>query len=299
MPAIPRSDITGLVLAGGRGSRMGGADKGLLPLGGRPLVAHVIERLAPQVGPLLINANRHQADYAALGFAVVADAESGFPGPLAGMLAGLQACTTPWLATAPCDSPQLPADLVQRLAAAAAEADAEVAIAATIEGDRQQPQPVFALLHTDLRGPLADFLAAGQRKIDRFTGGRRQVIVPFDDAAAFFNANAPQDLEQLMSQNAAKPTYRDFADFERAHRAAGFDQIVERSWDPDVVLDTHSHPFAVQAQVVRGRMWLTVGGQTRDMSAGDTFELAADVPHSERYGPQGAAYWVARRTAGA
>jgi molybdopterin-guanine dinucleotide biosynthesis protein A len=195
---IGRERITGLVLAGGRGSRMGGADKGLQLLAGAPLVVHAIERLRPQVGAVLVNANRNAEAYGAFGVPVIADAVPGFAGPLAGMLAGLTRCATDWLATVPCDSPHFPADLVERLARAAESAGAEVAIAATREVDgRLQPQPVFCLLATTLRQRLADSLAGGQRKIDRFTAAQRQVVVEFDDPGAFANANTPDDLARL------------------------------------------------------------------------------------------------------
>ena len=192
-------DITGLVLAGGRGSRMGGVDKGLQLHQGQALARHALQRLAPQVGPLLVNANRHLDVYAGFGAPVVADAWADYPGPLAGLLAGLQACATPWLVSVPCDSPHFPTDLVARLAAAATQAQADVAIAATQEADGSlQPQPVFCLLRTALRDALQAFLEQGQRKIDRFTGQQRQVQVLFDDASAFVNANTADELARLQ-----------------------------------------------------------------------------------------------------
>ena len=197
-------DITGLVLAGGRGSRMGGVDKGLQLHRGQPLALHALQRLAPQVGPLLMNANRHIDQYALFGAPVVVDAQAAaqadFAGPLAGLLAGLQACRTPWLVSVPCDSPLFPADLVARLARAAVDAQADVAIAVTPGADGSlQPQPVFCLLRATLRDPLQAFLAQGQRKIDRFTGQQRQVQVLFADAAAFVNANTADDLARLQA----------------------------------------------------------------------------------------------------
>jgi molybdopterin-guanine dinucleotide biosynthesis protein A len=198
---IPREDITGLVLVGGRGSRMGGADKGLQPLAGKPLVQHAIERLTPQVQAVMLNANRNLEAYRALGLPVWPDADGSFRGPLAGMLAGLEHCTTPWLVSVPCDTPNFPVDLVQRLAAAAAQADAEVAMPLTTGADgRVQPEPVFCLLRTELARALARFLGAGGRKIDRFTAGRRQVQVPFEDAGAFFNINSEQELRQAAAR---------------------------------------------------------------------------------------------------
>ena len=197
--ALPREHLTGLVLAGGRGSRMGGVDKGLQPHGGLPLAQHALQRLALQVGPLAVNANRHLDRYAAFGAPVWPDALADYPGPLAGMLAGLQQCTTPWLLTVPCDSPRFPADLAARLARAALQHDAEVAMPVTTEPDGSlQPQPVFCLLHQSLGPPLLQFLAGGQRRIDRFTAQHRQVLVPFDDAAAFVNANTLDELARLQ-----------------------------------------------------------------------------------------------------
>ena len=190
--------ITGLVLAGGRGSRMGGIDKGLQPLGGRPLVQWALERLREQVGPVAINANRHLEQYAAFGVPVWPDAASDYPGPLAGMLAGLTQSTTDWLLTVPCDTPLFPHDLAARLLAEAERSKVRVAMPITEEEPgRPLPQPVFCLLHRSLRAALEAALAAGERKIDRFTRAQGQVQVPFDDAAAFFNANTPEELEQL------------------------------------------------------------------------------------------------------
>jgi molybdopterin-guanine dinucleotide biosynthesis protein A len=201
MEAILRDEITGLVLAGGRGSRMGGVDKGLQRHAGRPLALHALQRLAPQVGPLAVSANRNLEAYAAFGVPVWPDASCDYPGPLAGLLAGLQRCSTPWLLSVPCDSPNFPADLAARLAAAAVQADAEVAIAVTPQADGSlQPQPVFCLLRRDLAGPLQAYLAGGQRRMEGFTGQRRELRVRFDDAAAFANANTADELRRLQPE---------------------------------------------------------------------------------------------------
>jgi molybdopterin-guanine dinucleotide biosynthesis protein A len=198
MPGLPRADITGLVLAGGRGSRMGGVDKGLQLLAGRPLAQHALERLRAQVGPLLVSANRNAESYAALGAPVVADSLPDQPGPLAGMLAALQRCRTPYLAVVPCDAPDFPADLVARLAGALALHDAEIAMAATLApGGGVQFQPVFCLLQATLRDSLAAYLAGGQRRVDRWTAQHRCVQVLFDDAQAFVNANTALELQRL------------------------------------------------------------------------------------------------------
>ena len=199
MTRIDRHDITGLVLAGGRGSRMGGVDKGLQLHRGVALAEHALQRLAPQVGPLLINANRNLDVYRAMGAPVCPDALADYPGPLAGFAAGLEHCTTPWLVTVPCDSPLFPDDLVARLAQALVEHDAEIAMAATRDGDGTlQVQPVFCLMQRELRDSLLRFIESGQRKIDRWTALHRCVEVPFDDAQACVNANTPAELRQLQ-----------------------------------------------------------------------------------------------------
>lgn len=207
---IRAEDITGLVLAGGRGSRMGGADKGLQNHRGLPLALHALLRLQPQVGATMLNANRNLGAYEAMGVPVWPDDHADFAGPLAGMLVGLAHCETPWLVTVPCDTPNFPADLVERLAAAAQAEGADIAMAATREpaqgadGDavaRGQPavqvQPVFCLLKASLLESLGEFLASGQRKIDRWTAQHRSATVVFDDSAAFFNANTLEELRRL------------------------------------------------------------------------------------------------------
>jgi molybdopterin-guanine dinucleotide biosynthesis protein A len=200
---IERADITGLVLAGGRGSRMGGADKGLRPLRGRPLAQHAIERLRPQVGPLWVSANRNADAYAALGAPVCADTVPGQPGPLAGVLAGLAACATPWLAVVPCDVPRFPADLVRRLAAGLQAAGAELAIATTLEDGAPRAHPVFCLLPATLRDDLAASLARDERRVLQWMRRHRCAEVPFDDAAAFANANTGDDLRRLETDDDA------------------------------------------------------------------------------------------------
>jgi len=190
---IDRVDITGLVLAGGQGRRMGNADKGFVELAGRPLVAHVIARLAPQVATIVINANRNTERYAALGYPVVADAIGGFAGPLAGLHAGLGTIATPFVATCPCDSPFLPDDLVARLAAAFDAGPIDIAVARTFA----QPHPVFALARRSLLPHLAQFLEGGGRKIDAWYASLPVAEVAFDDEAdAFRNINTPAELAQ-------------------------------------------------------------------------------------------------------
>lgn len=203
---MDRQDVTGLILAGGRGSRMGGVDKGLQPFRGTPLAMHTLLRLAPQTGHLLVNANRNLAAYESFGVPVVTDAVSDFSGPLAGMLAGLQQCETPYMVTAPCDSPLLPTDLVSRLGAALEEEEAEIAMAVTQEPDgRTQGHPVFMLMRISVLPSLAQFLAEGERKIAAWTGRHRTARVLFDDANAFSNINTLDELRAL-EQPAAAPS---------------------------------------------------------------------------------------------
>lgn len=180
--------VTGLILAGGEGRRVGGADKGLLDYRGKPLVAHAIERLAPQVGTLLLSANRHLDDYLDFGYPVLTDASVDRLGPLAGIQAGLAACETPWLAVCPCDGPQLPLDLVARLMAGIGQA--ALAIAATRDG----AQPTFMLCRRDLLPQLTAYLDAGERRVAAWCRARGAVEVAFPDSAAFRNLNTPADL---------------------------------------------------------------------------------------------------------
>ena len=195
---IDRHDITGLILAGGRGSRMGGADKGLQNHLGMPLAMHALMRLAAQVGHVMINANRNLGAYEAMGVPVWPDALPDYAGPLAGFLAGLERCETPYLVTVPCDSPLFPDDLVSRLAQALQSQDAEIAMAATLEGGTLQVQPVFCMMKSGLMESLVRFTTSGQRKIDRWTGQHRCVEVAFDDSGAFANANTLAELQQLQ-----------------------------------------------------------------------------------------------------
>jgi molybdopterin-guanine dinucleotide biosynthesis protein A len=194
--------VTGLLLAGGRGSRMGGSDKGLQPFQGTPLALHALFRLQLQVGHVLISANRNLAAYESLGAPVLPDALPDFAGPLAGFLAGLQACETDYLLTVPCDTPRFPMDLAARLLDALERQDAEIAMPSVPETDgRLWPQPVFCLMKAELLSSLSDFTQGGGRKIDAWTARHRCVSVPFnepaDDPQAFFNANTLAELRQL------------------------------------------------------------------------------------------------------
>jgi molybdopterin-guanine dinucleotide biosynthesis protein A len=181
--------VSGIVLAGGQGRRMGGVDKGLQELRGRPMVAWVLERLAPQVSEIIVNANQNLEAYARFGHRVVPDAIGGFAGPLAGLHAGLSAAAHPLAVTVPCDSPYLPPDLVARLRAALGAHD--LAVAKTFD----QPHPVFSLVRCAVREHLGAFLAAGGRKIDAWYASLRVVEVSFDDEAdAFRNINTREEL---------------------------------------------------------------------------------------------------------
>jgi molybdopterin-guanine dinucleotide biosynthesis protein A len=196
---ISNQDITGLILAGGRGSRMGGVDKGLQNHRGLPLAMHALMRLQPQVGAIVINANRNLGAYEAMGAPVYPDSTQDFAGPLAGVLVGLEQCQTPWLVTVPCDSPDFPLDLVEQLARTAAAQDADVAYAVTTEADgREQTHPVFCLLKNELMESLVAFMQGGGRKIDAWFAQHKAVGVHFADARAFFNANTAQELAQLQ-----------------------------------------------------------------------------------------------------
>ena len=191
-------EISGLILAGGRGTRMGGIDKGLQLHLGVPLAQHALERLKPQVAALLLNANRNLPAYQAMGVAVWPDEMPGYPGPLAGMLAGLTHCRTPYLATVPCDSPNFPTDLVARLAQGLVNADADLATAYTREADQLRAQPVFCLMKATLRDNLRAFIESGERKTGLFAAQNRGAKVIFDDAAAFANANTLRELAELQ-----------------------------------------------------------------------------------------------------
>ena len=203
---IAPEDITGLILAGGRGSRMGGVDKGLQNFNGMPMALHTLLRLQLQVGQVIINANRNLAAYESFGAPVWPDVLQDYAGPLAGFLTGLERCETPYLVTVPCDSPRFPLDLVARLAEAMEREQADIAMAAALESDEQgrtavRTQPVFCLLRVELLESLVRFTQGGGRKIDAWTGQHKTVVVPFDhpgdDPLAFANANTLAELKQL------------------------------------------------------------------------------------------------------
>ncbi len=192
MSALPvkPSPLTGMILAGGKARRMGGLDKGLALYQGRALIARVLDRLKPQVDSVLINANRSRDQYAKFGYPVIADAESGFLGPLAGMLAGLRATRTDLLLCVPCDSPKLSLELAARLGAPLARETTRIAVA-SCDG---RLQPVFAVLHSGLADDLEGFLRDGGRKIDEFYSAQGFEEIPFDDPDAFRNINTHEEL---------------------------------------------------------------------------------------------------------
>lgn len=191
-----RERITGLILAGGRGSRMGGRDKGLVMIGGQTLVAHAVQRLRPQVDELLVNANRNDAHYAAFGYPVVRDLHPGFPGPLAGIATGLAHTASGLLAVVPCDSPFLPRDLVARLYAALVAEHADVAVVRA----GGELQPVFALIKTQLHESLMRFMVGSDSRIAGWFRLQKLAIVDFDEEAAFANLNAEDDCAQAAAR---------------------------------------------------------------------------------------------------
>jgi molybdenum cofactor guanylyltransferase len=203
---IQASEITALVLAGGRGSRMGGVDKGLQNFNGTPLALHTVMRLQMQegglIGELMINANRNLAAYEAFGAPVWPDTLTDYAGPLAGFLTGLERCETPYLLTVPCDTPLFPLDLARRLAQAFEDPATRIAMATAREADGQmRKQPVFCLMRVDLLESLVAFTQAGGRKIDQWTGEHNAVLVPFDQPGdhpqAFANTNTLAELHAL------------------------------------------------------------------------------------------------------
>ncbi len=212
--------VTGVILAGGQGRRMGGVDKGLQVLGGRTMIEHVIERLGPQVDEIIINANQNFEHYAKFGHPLAPDITGGFAGPLAGLQAGLGAAQSEWVVTAPCDSPFLPADLVTRLRGAIG--DRQIAVAKT----GVQAHPVFALVRRDVLGHLTAYLAGGGRKIDAWYASLKVVEVAFDDEAeAFRNINTREELAAHASPSA------------RGSRATSIAAVVScmDGYDPDAL----------------------------------------------------------------
>ncbi|MEY3262569.1 MAG: molybdopterin-guanine dinucleotide biosynthesis protein [Pseudomonadota bacterium] len=194
---LPIAQITGLILAGGRGTRMGTVDKGLQSFRGAPMVQTVLQRLAPQVGTLMINANQNLARYRECGVPAWPDEFEGFAGPLAGLHAGLSHCATPYLVCVPCDSPFLPADLVQKLATALVASGADLAMAVTGTDATRQTHPVFCLMKTTLLPQLTHYLQTGGRKVEAWYRSGKLTEVLFEDESAFANINTEADLRRL------------------------------------------------------------------------------------------------------
>lgn len=189
--------ITGLILAGGRALRMGGVDKGLQLFRGKPLIQHVMERLAPQVDAMLINANQNLEEHAKFGVPVCTDDIAGFAGPLAGLQAGLRFCNAPLMLTAPCDCPFLPEDLGNRLHEALRQENADIAIATTGTPDTEQMHPVFCLLKTELLPSLTAYLEGGGRKMQEWQKLQKLIYVRFPDERNFYNLNTIDELRSL------------------------------------------------------------------------------------------------------
>lgn len=191
------ADVTGVVLAGGRATRMGGVDKGLVAVNGRPMIAWVIDVLRPQVADVLVNANRNRERYGAFGCPVIDDGDRDFRGPLAGIASGMRAAATRYVAFAPCDSPLVCGDLVARLHAAVTSAGTRIAVA----HDGERLQPVFALLECSLHDDLVGYLDSGGRKIDRWYAGHGYAPADFSDVAeSFANINAPDEKQALETK---------------------------------------------------------------------------------------------------
>jgi molybdopterin-guanine dinucleotide biosynthesis protein A len=201
---ILTEDITGLILAGGRGMRMGQKNKGLQSLNAEPMIMHVLRRISPQVGSTIINANQDIPEYKKFNTPVFSDVFTGYAGPLAGIHCGLKNCKTNYLVSVPCDSPFLPLDLVGRLSTALAENDAQIAVVNTVikdgDGDSHSQQPVFSLLRSDLVNHLEDFLQTGGRKVSAWYKSLRVIEVTFEDLESFRNINTLAELQQYADQ---------------------------------------------------------------------------------------------------
>lgn len=200
---MQRQDVTAIVLAGGRATRWGGRDKGLIEVAGRPMISHVLDALATQVDQIIISANRNLEEYRAFGVPVVTDATGDFLGPLAGIASGLRAASTDWVAIAPCDSPLLASSYIDRLASAR-DARPETAVAVAHDGDRIQP--AFALIRRELLDDLEAFLASGERKLDRWYARHPMQPVNFSDSTdSFLNINRAEDRDLLEARLVSSP----------------------------------------------------------------------------------------------
>ena len=198
---IDSTDIAAVILAGGRGSRMGGRDKGLMPLAGRPMIAHVLDALKPQVGTVIISANRNLSRYARFGFPVISDEREGYQGPLAGILAALKQTDTDWLLCVPCDVPALPPDLAQRLIQALEAGPAELAVV----HDGAKLQPAFALMPVHLAADIEDYLNRGERRLGQWCKSHRLALADFSDMPErFANVNDEKEMRQILDSGLVK-----------------------------------------------------------------------------------------------
>lgn len=197
MQNIEKQEITALILCGGQAQRMGGQDKGLIPLRNKSLVSWTIERCQHQVGQIILNANRHIEEYQQYGWPTFRDAKQDFSGPLAGFQVGLVHSTTPYILVMPCDTPLFPLDLVEKLAKVMVQHQVDCTYAVTIENGEEQAHPVFCLLKKSTLDSLNLFLASGQRKIDRWFASLSHQKVMFNDPSAFLNINTPEELMHI------------------------------------------------------------------------------------------------------
>lgn len=194
---IKKDNITGLILAGGRATRMGGKDKGLVEIAGQTLISRIADQLVNQVGSLIINANRHFDEYESAGYSVIRDQLADFQGPLAGILSGLESIDTDWMLTTPCDGPFVAHDYCEKMSAAAYREDVLLCVAR----DDQRLQPVYCLLHRSLAESLRTYLEAGERKIDRWYAQHRTAEVNFgEESPMFINVNTPEQLAQVEAE---------------------------------------------------------------------------------------------------
>ena len=199
--SMPFDDVTVIILAGGQGRRMGGVDKGLQLFQGKPLIVHILERLEKQAGTILISANRHIDRYQAYGYPVLPDSVSGFPGPLAGFLTGLQHCRTPYLATVPCDTPFVHEQLIERLRTALVTEEADIAIATTDDSGIPKIQSVFTLMKSNLGNRLETYLKDGRHKLDQWFATLKMVSVHFEEKDAFININTLEELTAYQERH--------------------------------------------------------------------------------------------------
>lgn len=197
--SFDKSRITGVILAGGKARRMGGRDKGLIRIAGKPMIEYILNAIQDQVNTVIINANRNQDSYRQYGYPVIGDEFQGFNGPLAGMASALRVIDTELMVTAPCDSPYLPADLISRLYRQLQQSGADISVA----HDGERIQPVFSLMKRSLLDSLLDYLNKGERKIDRWFGQHRLVMTDFSDKPeTFINLNTPEDVENIEASMA-------------------------------------------------------------------------------------------------